>query len=66
MTILLQMNLGFAWGTADTTVPGPYLVVGRGIYVPGASDRNVFTPGAMTAERQGIFTPGAADKEVRS
>lgn len=65
MTILLAMNLGFAWG-ANTSgvVAGPYVVADLAIFTPGAQPgetRRVFAPGSIDSA---IFTPGATDREV--
>lgn len=65
MTLLLQMNLGFAWG-ANTSgiVAGPYIVADLAIFTPGAQPGEttfVFTPGITDSA---LFTPGAIDREI--
>ncbi len=61
MTILMVMNLGFAWGVGDQPIPGPYAVDAQQAFLPGTRAASIF--GANTQAAQ-AFKPGTQNAEA--
>ncbi len=62
MTLLFQMNLGFAWG-AVTGLSGPVYMVAGEVYLPGVQDGDAYLPGVQDGE---AYIPGVQDGESTS
>lgn len=60
MTILIVMNLGFAWGAGSPVPPPPYSVDAQQAYSPGSAAVDIFT--RHTAAAQG-YEPGTQNAQ---